>query len=263
MRNNNYESIRQTFDEIIKKSVKMEMSDGNFQLNDDDLKTSDFPPPPSDMYDRIIKECTNSTTDSNDEYEEKSHNRKKYKFHRPIVIAAAILILSFGALSVSAVRVYVFKIIHQITENSIQFFGINEESYSYDADENEAYNNADKALGYTTLKPTYMPEGYVFDSVKLYENDHVIMVYKNQDKIIKLTQELKTVPTYSGEAVDTKEGYTYTLTIQDTIINIAEHKQLDTDVTWYTAIWNDENLIYSLSGNCSKDEFEKFVKKLK
>lgn len=159
--------------------------------------------------------------------------------------------------------VYVFKIIHQITENSIQFFGINEESYGYDADENEAYNNADKALGYTTLKPTYMPEGYVFDSVKLYENDHVIMVYKNQEKIIKLTQELKTDPTYSGEAVDTKEGYTYTITVQDTIINIAEHKQLDSDVVWYSAVWNDDNLIYNINANCTKEEFEKFIRNLK
>lgn len=141
--------------------------------------------------------------------------------------------------------------------------GINEESYSYDADENEAYNNADKALGYTTLKPTYMPEGYVFDSVKLYENDHVIMVYKNQDKLIKLTQKLKSDPTYSVESVDTKEGYTYTLTVRDTIINVAEHKQLDTDVIWYSAIWNDENLIYNVSSNCNKEEFEDFIKNLK
>lgn len=263
MRNKNYDSIRQTFDDIIKESVEMDMADCVSPLTSDDVKKMGYPPPPTDMYDRIMKECTNSTTNFNDEYENKQNNREKRKFHKVIVVAAAMLILSCGALSVGAVRVYVFKIIHQITENSIQFFGINEESYSYDADENEAYNNADKALGYTTLKPTYMPEGYVFDSVKLYENDHVIMIYKNQDKIIKLTQELKTDPTYSGEAVDTKEGFTYTLTVQDTIINIAEHKQLDTDVIWYSAIWYDENLIYNVSSNCNKEEFETFIKHLK
>lgn len=263
MRNENYDNIGQTFDDIIKKSVEMEMADSFSPLTNEDVKKMGYPSPPADMYDRIIKECTNSTINSDDEYEKKLNNRKKSKFHKFIVVAAAILILSCGALSVGAVRVYVFKIIHQITENSIQFFGINEESYSYDADENEAYENADKALGYATLKPTYMPEGYVFDSIKLYENDHVIMVYKNQDKIIKLTQELKNDQTYTGEAVDTKEGYAYTITVKDTIINIAEHKQLDTDVIWYTAIWNDENLIYNVSGNCSKDEFEKFIKKLK
>lgn len=263
MRNKNYDNIRQTFDDIIKKSVEMEMADNISPLTDDDVKKMGYLPPPADMYDRIMKECNNSTTNSDDGYEKKPNNRKKRKFYKFIVVAAAILILSFGALSVSAVRVYVFKIIHQITENSIQFFGINEESYSYDADEKEAYNNADIALGYTTLKPTYMPEGYVFDSVKLYENDHVIMVYKNQDKIIKLMQELKTDPTYSGEAVDTKEGYTYTLTVQGAIINIAKHKQLDTDAIWYTAIWNDENLIYNVSSNCNKEQFEKFIKNLK
>lgn len=263
MRNENYENIRQTFDDIIKKSVEMEMTDSVSALTNEDVKKMGYPSPPADMYDRIIKECTNSTINSDYGYEKKLTNRKKRKFHKFIMIAAAILVLSCGALSVGAVRVYVFKIIHQITENSIQFFGINEGSYSYDVDENEAYNSADKALGYTTLKPTYMPEGYVFDNVKLYENDHVIMIYKNQDKIIKLTQELKIDPIYSGEAVDTKEGYTYTLTIQDTIINIAEHKQLDTDVIWYTAIWNDENLIYNVSSNCSKEEFEDFIKHLK
>lgn len=263
MRNENYENIRQTFDDIIKKSVETEMVDSVSPLTNEDVKKMGYPSPPADMYDRIMKECTNSTINSDDRYEKNPNNRKKRKFHKFIVIAAAILILSCGALSVGAVRVYVFKIIHQITENSIQFFGINEESYSYDADEKEAYNNADIALGYTTLKPTYMPEGYVFDSVKLYENDHVIMVYKNQDKIIKLTQELKNDQTYSGEAVDTKEGYAYTITVKDTIINIAEHKQLDTDVIWYSAIWNDENLIFNVSSNCDKEEFEDFIKNLK
>ena len=263
MRNENYENIRQTFDDIIKKSVEMEMDDSVSPLTSEDVKKMGYPLPPADMYDRIIKECDNSTINSDDGYEKKPNNRKKRKLYKFIVIAAAILILFCGALSVGAVRVYVFKIIHQITENSIQFLGINEESYSYDADENEAYNNADKALGYTTLKPTYMPEGYVFDSVKLYENDHVIMVYKNQDKIIKLTQKLKSDPTYSVESVDTKEGYTYTLTVRDTIINVAEHKQLDTDVIWYSAIWNDENLIYNVSSNCNKKEFEDFIKNLK
>lgn len=262
MRNNDYENVRQTFDDIIKKSVELEMDYSSLPLSDDDAKKMGYPSPPIDMYDRIIKECTNSTTNLNNEYDKKPHNRKKRKFHKSIVIVAVILILSFGVLSVSAVRVYVFRIIHQITENSIQFFGVNNESYSYDTDESEAYNNADKALGYKTLKPTYMPEGYIFDSIKIYENDHVIMVYKNQDNIIKLTQKLKTDPTYYGEAVDTKEGYTYTLTVHDTIINIAEHKQLDTDVIWYTAIWNDENLIYSVSSNCNKEQFENFIKHL-
>ncbi|MBC8597442.1 DUF4367 domain-containing protein [Qingrenia yutianensis] len=262
MRNENCENIRQTFDDIIKKSVEMEMTDSLSPLTDEDIKKMGYPSPPADMYDKIMKECTNATINLDDGFDKKPNNSKKHKLHKFIVIAAAILILSCGAFSVGAVRVYVFKIIHQITENSIQFFGINDGSYNYDADENEAYNNADKALGYTTLKPKYMPDGYVFDSVKLYENDHVIMVYKNQDKIIKLTQELKTDPTYSGEAVDTKEGYTYTLTVKNTIINIAEHKQLDTDIKWYSAIWNDENLIYNVSSNCNKKEFEKFIKSL-
>lgn len=215
------------------------------------------------IYNRIIKECTNLATNSDSECKKESNNCKKHKVHKFVIIAVAILILFCGSLSVGAVRVYVFKIIHQITENSIQFFGVNEESYSYDADENEAYINADKALGYTTLKPTYMPEGYIFDSVKLYGYDHVIMIYKNQDRIIKLSQELKTDPIYSGESVDTKEGYTYTITVHDEIINIAEHKQLDTDTIWYTAIWNDENLIYNVSSNCNKEQFEKFIINLK
>ena len=117
MRKENYENIRQTFDDIIKKSVEMEMDDSVSPLTREDVKKMGYPLPPADMYDRIIKECDNSTINSDDGYEKKPNNRKKRKLYKFIVIAAAILILFCGALSVGAVRVYVFKIIHQITEN--------------------------------------------------------------------------------------------------------------------------------------------------
>ncbi|UKI35044.1 MAG: hypothetical protein L6V93_12390 [Clostridiales bacterium] len=147
-------NIRQTFDDIIKKSVEMEMTDSLFPINRRRYKRKwDIHRLLQICMIKIMKECTNATINLDDGFDKKPNNSKKHKLHKFIVIAAAILILSCGAFSVGAVRVYVFKIIHQITENSIQFFGINDGSYNYDADENEAYNNADKALGYTTLKP--------------------------------------------------------------------------------------------------------------
>ena len=96
MRNKNYDNIRQTFDDIIKKSVEMEMADSFSPLTNEDVKKMGYPSPPADMYDRIIKECTNSTINSDDEYEKKLNNRKKRKIHKFSMIAAAILILSFG-----------------------------------------------------------------------------------------------------------------------------------------------------------------------
>lgn len=56
MRNNNHDNIRQTFDDIIKKSVELEMADSISPLTDDDIKKMGYSPPPTDMYILINKD---------------------------------------------------------------------------------------------------------------------------------------------------------------------------------------------------------------
>ncbi len=248
-----FENARDAFDEIIKMSATMDMDDEEI-LTEKDIEEMGLPQPPPDMYDRIVRERQRRETHA--------HTGRKYKKTRLLLIAAVILVLMFGAMSVQAVRVYVFKIAHQVTENSIKFSGVNENSYSYDAKEEDAYKTAEDALGVPILKPTYLPDGYVFDNVRIYENDHIFMTYKNQDYVIKITQTIIEDDVYTDENVDTKEGHTYTINAQNTKITIGESEQMETGVKWLNAVWHDEKLIYKVDGSCSKSEFEKVIQYL-
>ena len=217
-------------------SVKMDLEqyDDTPILTDDEMKKQGYSLPPNDMY-------------------------KKIKWKRIVTIAAIIVILICGVMSVQAVRVYIFKIIDRITDNSMQFMGINEVEQSYDSNDNEAYKTAEEALGVHVLKPMYLPEGFIFDSVKVYPGDYIILIYRNQEKLIRLTQSLLKDNIITSEVVDTDNGHTYTLDINGYDIIVGQHNQEETGITWSKAIWNDDKCKYSIDTNIDDSELEKLI----
>lgn len=243
----------ETFDEIIKMSVEMEAEDAQI-LSKKDIEEMGLPLPPPDMYDRIMKECN--------KHESRSSNKRKIT-RRIILVAAVLSVLVFGALSAQAVKVYVFKITNQVTDNTIRFSSGNNPMYTYDTGEENAYKDAENDLGVSILKPAYLPEGYKYKSMKSYQNDHVIMVYENQDYTIRMTQTLLKEEIYASEDIDTKDGTTYILNAQNTQISVGEHEQLETRTTWLNAVWQDDKLMYKVDANCEKEVFENFIKSLK
>ena len=249
----NNKEIENLFDDIIRMGVKMDLEqyDDTPILTDDEMKKQGYSLPPNDMYKKIISAANKK--------EIKKVRYKKIKWKRIVTIAAIIVILICGVMSVQAVRVYIFKIIDRITDNSMQFMGINEVEQSYDSNDNEAYKTAEEALGVHVLKPMYLPEGFIFDSVKVYPGDYIILIYRNQEKLIRLTQSLLKDNIITSEVVDTDNGHTYTLDINGYDIIVGQHNQEETGITWSKAIWNDDKCKYSIDTNIDDSELEKLI----
>ena len=243
----------EAFDKIIKESIETEMNDGKDIITDEELLTMGYTLPPEDIPERIKKERRN----------DRSLRGRKPALMRKLLVAAAAVVILLSTMSVAGVRVYVFDIVSEIRENSIQFFGINKNAYVYDAEESEAYERAEEEMGFSILKPGYLPEGFVFEKIKIYPDDSVVMHYKNGDKTIKMTQKLLIGATQTGEMVDINDGETYTIEAQDTKVTASEYERKEKGAKWYSAVWSNEELVYVVDGNCDKDEFEKFIKKLK
>ena len=251
---------RKEIDEIIKMSVDMDIPDVKDEISDEEVLAMGYSLAPDDMLDRIKKGIA-------EKEEAKNADAKVYSFRKvgkkaAIVFAVFALIIALGV-AVHGVMVYVFNVRSNITEDAIEFRGTSDYSYSYDAEESQAYEDADKALGATTLKPTYLPEGFNFDHVKIYSNTRVAFIYKNGNETIRLNQYLIDDGMTIGVAINSENGSSYTIQGHGTKISIGEHKRLETDSIWLSAIWDDESLLYKIEGNCSKEEFEKFILNLK
>lgn len=247
----------EAFDEIIKMSVEMEAEDAQI-LSKKDIEEMGLPLPPPDMYDRIMKECN--------KHESRSSNKRKIT-RRIILVAAVLSVLVFGALSAQAVKVYVFNLTHKVSDNTIRFTGEDENVYTFDASEDDSYKTAEEKLGVPVLKPEFIPLGFKFEAVRTYEQDHVFMIYKNQDSTIKVTQTLINDPYAMGEIMDTEKeeakNNTYIFNEQNRKISIGEYTQEETGIKWHYAVWKDDKLMYRVEANCAKDDFEKFVLGLK
>ena len=245
--------INSSFDEIIKMGVQMELEkeDNTPILTDSEMEMQGYSLPPDDMYKRITDACS-----KNNKYETR---HRKIKWKRVIAIAAAIAVLMCGMMSVNAVRVYIFKLIHQITNNSIQFSCVNETEKQFDVDESEAYSNAEDSLGVSILIPTYLPDGFEFEQVKIYPSDHIVLIYENGDKSIKITQSLIKDYIDWGEMIDTKTGKVDTINISGTDIMISQYNQENTEEVWLAAVWNDEYLLYKIDTNIEERTLKKII----
>lgn len=247
---------RKEIDEIIKMSVDMDIPDVKDEISDEEVLAMGYSLAPDDMLDRIKKGIA-------EKEEAKNADAKVYSFRKVgkrIVIAVAVFMLLFAlSLSVKSVRVYVFGIVNRITDNAIKFYGTSDTLYTYDANEKQSYEDAEKALGVKLLKPTYLPEGFVFEQVKIYPESHIFFIYKNESNVIRIRQSLFQEEMNTDIIVHSDEGSSYTLKAHGANILVSSHKRIETDTTWLTAVWSDKTILYRIEGNCTEEEFEKFI----
>lgn len=242
----------EAYDEIIKMSIKMSKESETKAITDEDVINMGYDLPPADMYDRIMKAA-----------EQNPPRKKAVPMKKLLVIAAIIIGVLIIGIGAYGVKVYVYNIEGSVTENAIKFRGTNENEYAYEADESEAYKSAEEALGTAILKPTYMPEGFTFDSIRIYPKDYIVLVYKKENKMIKIKQELLREQVMSERIGDEKYGNIYTFDFGKQKVSVGEQTQVETNVKWLKAVWKDEKLTYMADTNCSKKELEKFIKNLK
>ena len=242
--------------EIIKMGVEMDIPDVKDVITDEDLLAAGYSLPPADLLEKTKKRIA----------EEQKASKKVYSFRKArkvIVIAAAIFILMLAAMQAEGVRVYVFGIVNRITDNAIKFNGTTDTPYTYEIDEKQAYKDAEEELGIKLLKPTYLPDGFVADRVKIYPNSHALFLYKNESSTIKFNQSIYIDGMNIQSSVHSDDDNSYTIAAHNKEIIVNCHNQAETNEIWMTAVWRSENIIYKIEGNCKKEEFEKFIINLK
>jgi len=249
-KNRRLEVLDKSFDEIIKMGLELNetfVEDFETAAN----QSPDCPPPPADMLERIKKACGETEV-------KKPKRVTKVSFGKIVVIAAALVVL----LSVVTQGGKISDILNKFTEATFQLLGIQESEHVYNTEEIKYYEDAEKDLGVPILTPTYLPEGFAFERIRVYPNDRVTLFYSNNDNTIKMNQKLRINENNEGKSVDEKDGDSYTLKAIGKNISISQYQQQETGITWFTAVWEDENFYYTVDGNCSKKEFEKFIKNL-
>ena len=237
-RNEKHEKIRNTFDEIIKAGYSL---------------------PPDDMYDRIINSCK--------AYDNIKSNRCKHKkitWKKVLIIAAVIVIALAMTLNVSAVKVYIFQIINQLTSDTIKIEKGTEAYIDEDADNSdETYLKAEEQIGVKIQKPRYLPDDMNLEEIRIYGNKRVRANYFDGDKhsvILEITVIDK--DGVSSEAIDTDYSETFTKTINGKLVQIYYYNR-ENAITWINAMWNDDNAIYEIKTNLEQSILDKIIEGFK
>jgi hypothetical protein len=132
---------RAFLDDAIKLGVKMnlEKEANESILTAKDLDKMNIPQPPADMYEQIMKQI----------YSNKKKNTKKFRIRKVCLIAAIISILFVSALSVQAVRMYIYNIGVQIVEGGVNLFGVHGgKSEIFEVEDEESFVQAEITLGH-------------------------------------------------------------------------------------------------------------------
>lgn len=250
--------VNEFLDEAIKLGVQMDLEKEVEQpiLTAKDLDRMNIPQPPSDMYERIMKQVNAS----------EKNTVKKPRMKKVCLIAAIITTLLVSALSVQAVRVYIYNIGVQIIEGGANLFGTNVgEPDIFDVEDEEAYAQGELALGHKLLKPAYLPKEIKFEEIRIYEDYMVKFLFANDDnsKIIRFTQEIILGGISTGTMLDTEDPIIFQDNINGCEITICKREQREMSDTWLLGMWSDGEMLYTIDSNFNKDELIKIIKNLK
>lgn len=245
-------------DEAIKLGVQLDLEkeDGEPILTDEDMHRLGIPLPPDDMYERIMNAYDT----------EKKQGAKKVRFKKLILVAVVLTMVIASALSVQAVRVYLYQIGVHIMENGANLMGLNRgEPDVFDLEDEEAYKQAEETLQHKLLKPDYLPKGFKFQELKIYGDYKVRLLFTSDDSIktVRFEQQIISGEIGSGTILDTKTPIVFQDSINGYDVTIGELIQAETNATQLIGIWSDDELIYIIDTNLDKEELIKIIKSLK
>ncbi len=256
MKNNErYERVRNAFDEIIKESAAlyMESEDDTPVLSDDEMREKGYSLPPEDMYKRIMSACKDSAA-------REKPVRVKKTWKKVLLIAAIISALLAISLCVGAVKNFVFNTINQITSDTIKIKRGNETDLERDdANNGEAFHNAENQLGIKLQKPNYMPDNMILDKIQIYSNKQIRADYKDGNDIIKIDITLIDENEASGMTIHTENGEASDKAIGDKQVRLYYYTR-DNAEDWTTAEWNDGTALYEISSNIDRAVLEEIIK---
>lgn len=248
---------KEFLNDTIKLGIQMNLEKESDEpiLTAEDLDRMNIPQPPSDMYERIMKQVHDSEETTN----------KRFSMKRACLIVAIVTALCVSALSVQAVRMYIYNIGVQLIEGGANLFGINVGKPDiFDVEDEEAYEQAELTLGHKLLKPIYLPKGVKFQEIRIFEDYMVKLLFANDDnsKIIRFNQEIVSGGISTGTMLDAKDPIIFQDNINGYEITICKKEQREASETWLLGMWSDDEMVYTIDSNVKEDELIKIIKNL-
>lgn len=258
---NDLNAIKQYLNDIISLGIELDLQkeDNEPILSDEDMDSLNIPLPPNDMFERIMKSY-------NKDRNNKMNNFKKFKWKKVILIAAIITILIGCALSVHAVRMYIYKISFQIMESGAVLFGNEVESPRVlDVEEKDAYAQVRKEANFNLLQLNYVPGDIKFSELKVYDGNLVRSVYSNENgsQVLTFCQESILEGSSRSEIIATENPDISIETINGLEVTIVKSIQGEGNEEWYNAVWNRDGVLYEMDANINIEEFRKIIKDLR
>lgn len=190
-----------------------------------------------------------------EEKEQKQENNIRKMPNRKLIICVAIIaLLAVGALSVSALRVFVFKTSASLNGDTLIIKAEKIDSAKYDVI--QEFEEKD-----TLIVPDWLPRG--MELKKITDDRHqVTIVFEDGDKLVKLTESIVTDENKDEMVTENNQYKVRNIEILG-MSGVLVKMTGELNTTTYSAVWNSDTTSYELFSNVSEKEFNAILNTLK
>lgn len=190
-----------------------------------------------------------------EEKEQKQENSIRKMPNRKLIICVAIIaLLAVGALSVSALRVFVFKTSASLNGDTLIIKTEKIDSAKYDVI--QEFEEKD-----TLIVPDWLPRGMELKKITDDTNE-VIIQFGNDDEWVNLIEDVIPIDGQSEIMTENNQYKVRNIEVLD-MPGILLKMTGELDTTTYSAMWNSDTTQYTIDSNVSEKEFNAILNTLK
>lgn len=190
-----------------------------------------------------------------EEKEQKQENNIRKMPNRKLIICVAIIaLLAVGALSVSALRVFVFKTSASLNGDTLIIKTEKIDSAKYDVI--QEFEEKD-----TLIVPDWLPHGMELKKITDDTNE-VIIQFGNDDEWVNLIEDVIPIDGQSEIMTENNQYKVRNIEVLD-MPGILLKMTGELDTTTYSAMWNSDTTQYTIDSNVSEKEFNAILNTLK
>lgn len=190
-----------------------------------------------------------------EEKEQKQENNIRKMPNRKLIICVAIIaLLAVGALSVSALRVFVFKTSASLNGDTLIIKTEKIDSAKYDVI--QEFEEKD-----TLIVPGWLPRGMELKKITD-DTSEVIIQFGNDDEWVNLIEDVIPIDGQSEIMTENNQYKVRNIEVLD-MPGILLKMTGELDTTTYSAMWNSDTTQYTIDSNVSEKEFNAILNTLK
>lgn len=211
----------------------------------------------SDMEDNVVESLLEGYDGEKHEFSEKHKNNMENLFRRERksriydrtktyvkrVAVVFILVIAISTITIASVSAWRIKVMNFIMEMTQQDTNINIDK---DGFKSNSYKDNEMILN-------YVPEGFILEKIELLQNNYVYYEFAKEHDFF----DFRTMDINSSLSIDTEDANVKKITINEREALYSENENNN------ILVWHDEELIYVLTGNISKNELIKIAKNFK